>query len=378
LVDQSKRKFLTTGAGAAFLASTSSVNKLVAAPSKMRLIATEEHFAFPEFFDAFHKLAATNKSAGVRYVELFYRDPAFIRKFIDIDVRLAEMDRSGVDMQLLSLTTPGVQDFDANEGTALARLANDRLAAIIKEHPKRFAGLAAVAPQDPKSAAAEIERAMTQLGLNGVIINSHTQGEFLDDPKFWPIFDAAVKHRAAIYLHPAFPPDSMIAPFEKYAMVAALWGFQAECGLHAGRMILGGVFDHYPDLQIVLGHMGEGIPYWLFRLDDIFALLMGDEYKPAGRRARAGGQAPGMVRLKKRPSEYFRLNFHITTSGMFWNPTLDYCVETMGAEKIIFAIDYPFEESQAGTDFINRAHLSPTDKAKILHGNAERVFHINT
>ncbi|MGD0024414.1 MAG: amidohydrolase family protein [Xanthobacteraceae bacterium] len=374
MVDQSKRKFLTASAGAALLASSSSVKDVVAAPLKVRRIATEEHFAFPEWFDAFNKLPA---SPGVRYLQIFYRNPEFIRKLNDIDVRLAEMDSAGVDMQLLSLTGPGVQDFDAEQGTAVARLANDRLAAIIKEHPGRFAGLAVVAPQDPKAAAAEVERAMTELGLNGIIIYSYTQGEFLDDPKFWPIFDAAVKYRAPIYLHPDIPPDSMLEPFEKYNMVGALWGFQAECGLHVARMILGGVFDHYPDLQIVLGHMGEGLPYWLFRLDDIFALLMGDEYAPAGRRARTGGQAPGMVRLKKRPSEYFLSNFHITTSGMFWNPTLDYCVKLLGVEKIIFAVDYPFELSAAGTDWImNHARLSPTDRAKILHGNAERVFRI--
>lgn len=374
MIDQNRRQFLTATAGAAFLASTTSPSDVIAAPAKVRRIATEEHIAIPEVLDAFSKLAATSTSPNVKYLQMFYGNPLYVRKLTNMDVRLAEMDRAGLDMQLL--LHQSVQDFSAEEGTALAALANDRLAAIIKEHPGRFAALATIAPQDPQKAAAEIERAMTQLGLNGICIYSHTQGEFLDDPKFWPIFDAAVKHRAAIYMHPGFPPDSMVAPFEKYQMVAALWGFQAETGLHAMRMILGGVFDHYPDLQIVLGHMGEALPYWLYRTDDIFALLMGDEFAPAGRRARPGGQAPGMVRLKKRPSEYFRANFHITTSGMFWNPTLEYCVKLLGAEKVLFAVDYPFEETEIGVNFMKHAPLSSRDRALILHGNAEKLFRI--
>lgn len=343
-------------------------------PARPRRIAAEEHFAIPDYFDAFNRMAATSTAESVRYGTMFNRNPVYLEKFTNVEARLAEMDRVGLDMQVLMHI--GVQDFSEDEGTALARLANDRLAAIIKSHPGRFAGFATIAPQNPQKAAAEIDRAMTQLGLNGIVIYSHTKGEFLDEPKFSPILDAAVKHRAAIYLHPGFPPESMTEPFHKYQMVGALWGFQAETGLHAARMIYGGVFDRFPDLQIVLGHMGEALPYWLYRMDDIFALLIGDEFAPAGRRARPGGEAPGMVRLKKRPSDYFRSNFHITTSGMFWNPPLEYCVKLLGAEKVIFAIDYPFEETSIAVDFMNSAPLSTQDRELIFHGNAERLFRI--
>ena len=367
-----RRQFLSATAGAALLAA--STNLVSAAPQRGRRIAIEEHIVIPEVLDAYSKLAATSTSPAVKYLQMFYANPLYAQKLTNLDIRLAEMDRAGLEMQLLQHQS--VQDFDAEQGTALAALANDRVAAIVNAHPDRFAALATIAPQDPQKAAAEIERAMTQLGFHGISIYSHTQGEFLDAPKFAPILEAAVKHRAPIYLHPGFPPDSMIEPFAKYQMVAALWGFQAETGLHAMRMILGGVFDRFPDLQIVLGHMGEALPYWLYRTDDIFALLIGNEFAPAARRARPGGAAPGMVQLQKRPSEYFRANFHVTTSGMFWNPTLEFCVKVLGPERVLFAVDYPFEDTEIGVKFIERAPLSARDRGLIQRGNAERLFRI--
>jgi 5-carboxyvanillate decarboxylase len=181
------------------------------------------------------------------------------RQLLDLeDERLQIMDANGVDVQLLSLTAPGVQTFPPAEGAALARLANDRLAELIGKHPGRFAGLAAVVPQDPRSAAAEIDRAVTDLRLNGVIINSHTGSEYLDEEKYWPLLEAAESLGAPIYLHPRSPAAQMAAAFKKYGLETGIWGFQADTGLRGLRLICAGVFDRFPALKIVLGHLGEG------------------------------------------------------------------------------------------------------------------------
>jgi 5-carboxyvanillate decarboxylase len=329
----------------------------------MELIATEETFATPEYVDAFLKATSDSPSPGDQYARMFLSNPGIAKRLTDIDFRIADMDRHGVDIFLLSLVAPGPQAFSPDEGTAMARQVNDRMAAVIKQHPRRLAGLAAVAPQDPHRAAQEVDRAIAHLGLNGIVINSHTNGEFLDDPKFWPIFEACVRNNSAIYLHPTFPSDAMIKPYEKYQLHGALWGLAAECGLHAVRMIFGGVFDQYPELQIVLGHGGEGLPYWLFRLDDIHDLLLSIK-------------APGVVPMKRRPSEYVRSNFYVTTSGMFWNPVLEFCVKAVGADRILFAIDSPFAKSGVAADFMRNAPLSDSDKALIAHGNARKLFRI--
>jgi 2,3-dihydroxybenzoate decarboxylase len=331
----------------------------------MRLIATEEAFATTEYIDAFLAVASTSESAGVRYAARMIAHQQTAQKLCDIELRMAEMDAGGVDVHLMSLVSPGVQIFDADRATHLATKINDDMAALIRRHPDRLAGLGAIAPQDPIRAAAEIDRAINVLGLNGVIINSHTSGEFLDDTKFEPILAAAQKHRAPIYIHPTFPPDAMIKPFERYEIHGALWGFAAECGLHAVRMVLGGVFDRFPNLQVVLGHMGEGVPYFLFRLDNIYQMLMSHTPRP-----------PGMLALKRKPSDYIKSNIHITTSGMFWPDLLDFAIKAVGPEQILFAVDYPFESSRAASDFIVKSPISATDKTRIASGNAERLFRI--
>ena len=334
---------------------------------KLHVIATEEAFAIPEYLEAFMKVAATSKSSGIRVPALILGRKEMRSRLCDIDVRLAEMDANGVDMHLMSLTSPGVQIFDADLGTSLASKINDRMAELIRQHPTRLAGLAAIAPQDPKRAAAEIERAIIGLGLNGIIVNSHTNGEFLDDPKFYPILEAAQKHQAAIYIHPTFPAEEMIKPFQRYALDGALWGFAAETGLHAIRMVMGGVFDRFPELRIVLGHMGESLPFFLFRFDNVLEFLMSHPQKP-----------PGMVELKRRPSEYIKSNMYITTSGMFWNELLDFGIKAMGADRIIFAIDYPYESSKKACGWIENAPISLAEKEMILSDTAQKVFKIRT
>ena len=332
----------------------------------MRLIATEEAFAPREYIEAYLALAPSLDTPASRYLSNYYGKHEFARELTDLDYRLAEMDRLGVDMHLLSITGPGVQAFDAGFGTELATIANDTLAGAIARHPTRYAGLAAVAPQDPQRAAREVERAMKTLKLNGVIINSHTHGEYLDDPKFWPIFEAAVACDAPLYLHPTIPSDAMIGPLSQYGMMGALWGFGADASLHVVRMILGGVFDAFPTLQIVLGHLGEGLAFWLGRLDNRYANIKRRGLSPLGSKP-----------LERLPSEYFASNFHVTTSGMMTDAPLDFCLRMFGEDRILFAIDYPFEQTAEAVVFIRSTPILEQTRRKICHANAEALFRID-
>ena len=246
------------------------------------------------------------------------------------------------------------------------RKAGFYLAGIIRAHPGRFAGLGTIAPQAPERAAREVRRVMADLKLSGLLINSHTQGEFLDAEKFWPILEAAVAYDAPIYLHPNFPAESMIEPYSRYGMMGALWGFAAECSLHVVRMILAGVFDRFPKLQIVLGHLGEGLPFWLGRLDNRYANIL-----------RRGGLEPlGMRKLERLPSEYFRSNFHVTTSGMNTHPPLEFALKMLGPDRILFAIDYPYEQTEEAVAFIRSAPLASDVMSAVTHANAARLFRL--
>jgi len=243
-------------------------------------IATEEAFVTPELIQIYLDMVdkGSYDDPGFRSEWGFYgkataQRPRFVLESLqDLgDKRLADMDAAGVDRQILSLTCPGVQVLGTDLAKAQAVLANDQLAEACRRHPDRFSGLTAVAPQDPKHAAAEIERGKSTLGLNGVIINSHTNGEYLDDPKFWDIFEAAQALDTPIYLHPTTPPTTMIKPMLDAGLDGAIWGFAVETGTHLLRMITGGVFDRFPRLKIVVGHGGESLPFWLYRLDYMHA-----------------------------------------------------------------------------------------------------------
>ena len=322
----------------------------------IRRIAVEETFAVPEVLDALRTLVENepDREPGLNAPPYVVTDT--IRALTDLgEARIAAMDAAGVDLQVLSHWSPGVQPFDPAQGNELARLVNDRLAEAIGRHPDRFAGLALVAPQDPQAGAHELERAVASLGLNGLLINSHTNGEHLDDPKFWPILEAAQALNTPVYLHPRTPPVQMYDAFTDYLMDRALWGFAAETSLHVVRLIMGGVFDQFPRLQVVLGHMGEGIPFWLSRLDEV-------------------SSRAGMPELQRSPSEYFRDNIHITTSAMFWNPTLTLCLDVLGAERIMFAVDSPFASLEQGTRWLDNAPISDADRRMIYQENAQRVF----
>ncbi len=323
---------------------------------QIRRIAAEETFAVPEVLDALRDLLEREPDREPGLIAPPYIVTDTIRALTDLgESRLASMDAARIDKQLLSHWSPGVQVFDPDQGTELAQLVNDRLASAVADHPDRFAGLATIAPQSPGDAALELERAVSSLGLNGVMINSHTNGEHLDDPKYWAIFESAQALNTPIYLHPRTPPAQMYGAFTDYVMDRALWGYAAETSLHVIRLIMGGVFDAFPNLTIVLGHMGEGIPFWLDRLDSV-------------------ASRTGMPDLERLPSEYFRDNIYVTTSAMFWDPVLTFCQEVLGTDRIIFAVDSPFASSERATEWLDAAPIALEDKHKIYYENAERVF----
>ena len=333
---------------------------------QIRRIATEEAFSIPEVAAQLGEVARTpGTSADLILVNAIYntRDGmGFLEPLLDLEQeRLRIMDENGVDMHLLSLTAPGVQMFDADTACELATLANDRLADVIGRHPERFAGLATFAPQAPKRAAIEMERAVNVLKMNGFILNSHTNNEYLDNPKYWPFLEAAEALDRCIYIHPRAPSDGMAAPMRDYGMDSALWAYGMEVSTHAVRMILGGVFDQFPKLKICIGHMGEAVHFWLWRID--FMSL----------RAQAQNRAP---KLKLKPSEYFKRNFVITTSGQESDLALDFSIKALGADNVLWAIDYPYQPTTPAVDFMDNAPISDADREKIYHGNAERVFHI--
>jgi len=335
----------------------------------MKRISIEEHFSTEEHLD--HLRSILEKKYPVPEVieeeKTLDRELPFlsasakqneVSRLLDIgEGRLAEMDEAGIDMQVLSLISPGVQVFDPPTGTNLAKKINDLLSETVRKYPKRFAGFASIAPQSPIDAADELERAVQELGLKGASINSHVKGEYLDDKKYWVIFERAEKLGAPIYLHPRSPSPDMAKPYLAYPMLAAaLCGFNAEVALHALRLICSGLFDEYPQLHIILGHLGEALPYWLWRLDTIWK-----------RRSL-------LNTLKRTPSEYFKENFFVTTSGMFSQPPLLCAYLALGADRILFAVDHPMESNKDAVQFVEEAPICDSDKEKISHLNAERLL----
>ncbi|HEV7715331.1 MAG TPA: amidohydrolase family protein [Steroidobacteraceae bacterium] len=327
-----------------------------------RRIATEEAFATAEQQQALRDLMAATKDydPDVWLAGMQTDGGTVSRRLLDLaDERLGIMDKSGVSMAVLAMTSTGVQQFEADRAAKIAESGNDQLAEAIKRHPHRYAGLATIPVQDPQRAVKELERAITKLKLNGVMINSHTNGEYLDEKKYWPILEAAAGLDATVYIHPRAPAPAMAAPYRKYQLEHAIWGYAVEVGLHAVKLIMSGVFDQYPNLKVVIGHMGENIPYALYRMDWMHGHFNFDRPK-----------------LKLTPSEYFRQNFMITTSGVNWVPALEMCIKVLSADNIMWAVDYPYQETAEATQWLNDAPISEADKEKIFHRNAERVFKI--
>lgn len=336
-------------------------------PEPDRVIAVEEHFASREFMSAAANLAVWPSDA--RELEIMrgpFSSESVIDRLSNLETRIADMDMSGTDTAVLSLNFPGAHPYEPGAAaSALAATANDDLARVVKANPSRFAGLGCVAPQHPEHAADEVVRVMTALRLSGVMIYSHAHGVYLDDPSAEPILAAAEACRAPIYLHPRMPAGAMVGPFRDYGLIGAVWGHSADASTHALRLILSGVLDRHPKLAIVLGRLGEGLPWWMKRIDDRHAFAFA-----------AAGEMLGMTRLELTPSEYMLRNFMLTTAGMPDHDALEFCLNRFGEDRIMFAIDYPYESSIVATEFLRSADLTVSQRAKISHQNAERVFNI--
>lgn len=314
----------------------------------MRVIAIEEHFSTPGI-----RAAAGRRGAGLAGTVALLDDLG--------EQRIAGMDAAGIDLQVLSVNPPATQQLEPAVAVPLAVRTNDQLAAAIAAHPDRFAGFATLPTADPAAAATELERAVTDLGFKGAMVHGHTRGRFLDDQTFWPFLQRAESLGVPVYLHPTFPTQQVMEAYYggfdaavSEVLATAGWGWHAETGLHALRMVVGGVFDRFPGLRVIIGHMGEHIPFSLARADERLSPVAGH--------------------LKRRVAEYFQQNFYITTSGYFTDPPLECALAVLGADRIIFSVDYPFSDNTAARAFLDRAPLSRADREKIAHGNAERLL----
>ena len=336
-------------------------------------IATEEAFATADQYKLYQREIERNPPDEPGFMSLWgffliSKDPYPLNvreRLLDLDERrIHDMDETGIDRQVIFLTAPGVQIFDAPTANDLAVSSNDELAAACKKHPDRFIGLAAVAPQDPQTAAKELERCVKTLGMKGAVINSHTKGEYLDNHKFWDIFAAAEALDVPIYLHPRNPSPKLLEPMREVGLDAAIFGFGVETGLHLLRIITGGVFDRFPRLRIVVGHLGEALPFWLYRIDHMHAA-----------NTRAGRHAK-LKKLNKKPSDYMRENIYITTSGMAWEPAIKFTQDVLGMDRVLYAMDYPYQFIKAEVDITDNLKISAAARKKLFQSNAEKVFSI--
>jgi predicted TIM-barrel fold metal-dependent hydrolase len=310
---------------------------------KPTIIALEEHYLDPE--------VKQHGSPGA--------GPEIVRRLDNLGtLRLKEMDEAGIDLQVLSHSIPGLQSVDATTGVPLARRANDRLNEAVRAHPGRFAAFAALPTADPRAAADELERTVDKLGFKGAMINGMTAGVFHDDERFWPIYERAQALDVPIYIHPAFPHPAVVEAYYKdYAqkhpgILRAGWGFTVETATQGIRFVLSGVFDAYPDLKIILGHMGEGLPFHLWRISHGLRGSMGE----------------------KSFRDIFCEHCYITTSGFFSDPALLCCVMEIGIDRILFSVDYPFVDNPPGTKWTETLPLCAEDKEKLLSGNARRLL----
>jgi predicted TIM-barrel fold metal-dependent hydrolase len=277
--------------------------------------------------------------------------------------RLEEMDAAGVDVQVVSLASPGCEQFPPIEGARLAQASNDELAEAIADHPDRFVGFAALAPADPIVAADELERCVTQLGFKGAKINSHIGDTYLDDERYLPLWERAAGLGVPINLHPIVPHASMVSPYTGYgwALVGPGLGYGAETAVHAMRLVFSGLFDRFPEQQIILGHMGEGLYFWLYRLDFDFK----KSWLDAGKRTRS---------LERLPSDYLRENFYVTISGNFLATAFLATFNEVGSDRVMYASDHPFESMREGAEFLDSVPISPADREKVAWRNAERLL----
>jgi predicted TIM-barrel fold metal-dependent hydrolase len=270
------------------------------------------------------------------------------------------MDEAGIDVQVLSQGPPGPESLQGSKAIQLARACNDELAGVVRQSGGRFAGFAVLPTSEPEEAAKELRRAVSELRLLGAMLNGTTGGAFHDERRFWPIFAEAERLNVPIYLHPA-PPTKLIrdayysgfSPEVSSALGTSAWGWHVETGLHLVRLVLSGLFDAHPNLQLIVGHMGEAIPFMLDRLTDRLGPIS---------------------RLERPFPDYFRSNVYYTTSAFFSMPPLRCLLDQVPLDHVMFGVDYPFSANKRATNFLGTVQLAPREKEMIAHANAERLF----
>ena len=317
-------------------------------------IALEEHFA----------TAATLADSQVFGAHVWEELGPRLTDFQDKRVRL--MDASGVELMILSLNAPAVQAIhDVKRAIDVAREANDMLAAQIKKRPDRFVGFAALPLQDPEAAARELTRCVKELGFVGALINGFSQAGtansalYYDLPQYRPFWRTLAELDVPFYLHPRNPLPGDIRAYEGHNwLLGPSWGFHAETAVHALRLIGSGLFDEYPSLQIILGHLGEGIPAYLWRIDNRNNWM----------------KAPHKYAAKKSVADYFRNNFVVTTSGNFSTSALNQAIAEIGIDRVLWSADYPFEDISDAAGWIDAAPISAADRDKIIRANAVKLF----
>jgi uncharacterized protein len=326
----------------------------------MRVVALEEHFSVPALARRISPEVIARRGFGRRNVMPGRPNPLDLLPEIG-EQRLAAMDEAGITMQVLSSSGPGADLLDGPEGNAFARDINDALAAAIARHPDRFAGFAHLPMRDPEAAARELSRAVRDLGFHGALINGTTEDRFLDDRRFEPILSAAESLAVPIYLHPHLAPAAVrqlyydnLPENSGTVLEAAGWGWHSETALHVLRLVLSGTLDRHPRLKLIIGHMGEGLPVMLARCDQVFEAYVAHLSRPI--------------------SQTILEQVWITTSGIFSQPPFLAALLTFGIDRILFSVDYPFASNARGSDFLRAVTLSPTDLAKLAHGNADRLL----
>ena len=315
-------------------------------------IALEEHFMHPEFFEYFGT-TAINISPS-----LFGKAREALLDFGER--RLAAMDQIGIEKSVLSLAGPGVQAETRTEtATRLAQRVNDFLAVEMAKNPARYGGFAHLAVQDPATAADELERCMGDLGMQGAMINGQTGGTYLDDDRYAPLWERAADLGAPIYIHPNNPPEQVHMYHDHPELFGPVWSWTVETATHALRLVFSGVFDRFPNARLILGHMGETLPYLLWRLDSRWEI-----------------SNRGAMRLELPPSAYFRRNIWVTTSGVCADAPLRCAMDAMGEDRVLFAVDYPFEQPAEAHDWIEAAPITDAQRRKICYDNAASLLRL--
>lgn len=315
-------------------------------------IALEEHFMHPDFIDYFATTAPNISPA------LFGKAREALQDFGE--QRLAAMDVIGVEKSVLSLAGPGVQaEKSVATATKMARKVNDFLAEQIAKHPDRYGGFAHLAVQDPHAAADELERCMRDLGMQGAMINGQTGGTYLDDDRYSVLWERAADLGAPIYIHPNNPPEQVHMYSGHPELWGPVWSWTVETATHALRLVFSGLFDRHKGAKLILGHLGETLPYLLWRLDSRWEI-----------------SNRGEMALEMKPSEYFKRNIWMTTSGMCADAPLRCAIDTVGADRIMFSVDYPFERAEEAGDWIEAAPLSAEERSQICATTARNLLNI--